>query len=101
MGVVRKDIHHGHLGIAQGGWLGSWYTCSGGSLRDISGGGLVNGNGGRGGRMCDMRGGGGCLCMYGLGGMCWCCGGGRSRPGCGPNLWCTVRFCGFTLLCAG
>ena len=45
-------------------------------MRDISGGGLVNGNGGRGGRMSDMRGGGGCLCMYGLGVMCWCCGGG-------------------------
>ena len=45
-------------------------------MRDISGGGLVNGNGGRGGRMSDMRGGGGCLCMYGLGAKCWCCGGG-------------------------
>ena len=33
----------------------SWYTCSGGSLRD-SGGGLVSGNGGNGGRMSAMRG---------------------------------------------
>ena len=40
----------------------SWYACSGGSLRD-SGRGLVNGNGGRGGRMSDTRGGDVCVCM--------------------------------------
>ena len=34
-------------------------TCSGGSFRDISGGGLFDRNGGRGGRMSAMRWGGG------------------------------------------
>ena len=42
----------------------SWWTCSGRSLRYISGGGLINRNGGRGGRMSAMRGGGeGRVCM--------------------------------------
>jgi len=52
------------LGIAQGGWLGgaSWCTCCGGSLRDISGGGLVSGNGDRGRRMSAM--GGERLCVH-------------------------------------
>ena len=71
----------------------SWCTCSGGSLRDINGGGLVSGNGGRGGRMSamrggggslsDMRGGGDCVYMCDWVGMWWYCGDG----GCGLFLW--------------
>ena len=56
-------------------------------MRDISGGGLVSRNGGRGGRMSDMRGGGeGRVRIWGWGGVRWSCVGQCGLARCGPNL---------------